>query len=500
MIGFKKKAFTMIEILVVIVVVMLLALLLLPKTKYYADSAKQVSLEKNKQFLSALATTVYESTFEGSSSNTDRLQNTYSKLSSMSEISSLQNSLDKSKVGIGFIKGSDYPNSNKAAYILTTKPSVETFPEGTILLYFPDKIDVLLGTNTELSNKTQTEFEDITYRNIVSAGNYTLFKTSSGVYGAGYRDLTPVYASKPTYIMSSLGVIDMDTFTETYIISGSRLLVWGYNNNGELSPVTSTSASGAVQISGDLTNVYATEECNIIRKSNGDYYGIGSNNSGLLGLGSYGNIRSYTKLPLDATDKLYIGNYYALVLKKDGSVYGAGSNSDGALGLGNISSISTYTKIGIENVVKIYTNFRTSVFLTADGSLYYTGLLGDNTVKVPTKLDISNIKHVSVGYKYILVQTKDNELYGIGSNANKQFGQGSSASTVYTTFTNITPINQTTSEKVNIKEFYAVDGSTFVIDTDGVLYVAGYNYGCKLGLGDSVDRPAWTVNPYINFK
>jgi hypothetical protein len=121
-------------------------------------------------------------------------------------------------------------------------------------------------------------------------------------------------------------------------------------------------------------------------QKDGTLWGWGSNSTGELGLGLYGD----KKTPMQAgtgTDWQMVncGGYYSVGMKKDGTLWAWGWNDYGELGIGNITTKNTPTQIGTLNTWQAYDAGASHVSaIQNDGSLWAWGYnmfyeLGDGT-------------------------------------------------------------------------------------------------------------------------
>lgn len=68
-----------------------------------------------------------------------RVENTFEMLSMNIPLKYQVNAYNTDQTGIGFIKGSEYDNTNKALYIFTEEPNRETVPYGILYATIKDK-------------------------------------------------------------------------------------------------------------------------------------------------------------------------------------------------------------------------------------------------------------------------------------------------------------------------------------------------------------------------
>lgn len=129
----------------------------------------------------------------------------------------------------------------------------------------------------------------------------------------------------------------------------------------------------------------------------------------------------------------------AIILTEDGKIYTYAKGRMASVATGLNKAVSDFEELVIEqgNTVKeIQTQDGLSLALMSNGDVYgwgYNtyGILGKNyeiggIYPTPVKLDISNIRTMSLGEKFAIFATNTGEVYGIGSNNYGQLGTGNS--------------------------------------------------------------------------
>ena len=82
--------------------------------------------------------------------------------------------------------------------------------------------------------------------------------------------------------------------------------------------------------------------------------------------------RSFAVKISDDVKDIATGGNFNLILRSDGTLWGVGSNQSGQLGLGNLGELNSLTKIA-DNVESIAANSSQSFFITKDGKLFAMG-------------------------------------------------------------------------------------------------------------------------------
>ena len=170
---------------------------------------------------------------------------------------------------------------------------------------------------------------------------------------------------------------------------------------------------------------------------------------------------------------------YSLFLKSDGSLWGVGDNTHGQLGDGTYNSPAVPRRIVASNVTAIAAGIFHSLFVKSDGSLWgmggnSAGELGDGTVDKdypyginhPRLIVSSNVTAVAAGVNHSLFLKRDGSLWGMGSGAAGQLGEGFSDSRRFTS----RPVQITAS---NVVAIAAGRESSLFIKNDGSLWAMG---------------------------
>lgn len=171
----------------------------------------------------------------------------------------------------------------------------------------------------------------------------------------------------------------------------------------------------------------------------GRVFGCGYNNYGQLGLGDTRDrqrpkeIKAFSGIKIQ---QMATGPCHSLFLTQDGRVFGCGNNICGRLGLGDSrerhvpEEIKALSGIGIRQIaVGCYH----SLFLTVDGRVFGCGesgygQLGDvarNQQILPKEINaLSGIKiqQIIAGDQYSLFLTQDGQVFGCGTNVQRQLG------------------------------------------------------------------------------
>mgnify|MGYP003136513240 CR=1 FL=1 len=226
------------------------------------------------------------------------------------------------------------------------------------------------------------------------------------------------------------------------------LYVWGGNYYGQLgmNEATSTHKSSPIQLPGTWSDLGTTQTLNgaMIRKPNGELYGLGRN-SGRLGLNDLGLKSSPTQLPGNWSNRFSCGYSTTYGIKADGTLWSWGYNTYGQLGLNednaNRPPKSSPIQVGTDVNWATICNVQTScVAVKTDGSLWCWGRnefgqlgQGENASQVAARSSpaqvgtdtnwSSTLGHLTAGNDAFMAIKTDGSLWSWGYHKNGQLGQ-----------------------------------------------------------------------------
>jgi alpha-tubulin suppressor-like RCC1 family protein len=234
-----------------------------------------------------------------------------------------------------------------------------------------------------------------------------------------------------------------------------------------------------------VTTVAAGGGHSLFLKSDGSLWVMGDNEFGQLGDGTTDNGNYETNLPEEIVASnvtaIAAGGWHSLFLKSDGSLWGMGDNEYGQLGDGTYNNTNLPEEIVTGNVTAIAAGGGHSLFLKSDGSLWamglnYYGALGDGTynkTNLPEQIVASNVTAIAAGGRHSLFLKSDGSLWAMGQNGIGQLGDG--------TYNNTNLPEQIVAS--NVTAVAAGDYHTLFLKSDGSLWAMGQN-GCgQLGDG-----------------
>ena len=227
-------------------------------------------------------------------------------------------------------------------------------------------------------------------------------------------------------------------------------------------------------------------------------YTCGSNEYGQLGYeaNNTGFVRNSTTLPrpvpnLPKIKSVSCGYNFTMCLDENGDLWAFGDNSTGQLGLGSsMSKTNIPTKIpNIPQISFFYSGTGHSLCVSEESDLW---TFGSNThgelcletaeresVKVPTKTNISDVILVRAGRQFSFCKNLSNQIYCAGYNFYGQLGFPFGG--VDFTSKAILLNTQFPNEIISISCGYS---HTLFLDSIGDVYGAGNNQFGALGLGD----------------
>jgi len=280
----------------------------------------------------------------------------------------------------------------------------------------------------------------------VSAGNnHSLFLKNDGslwtMGGNQYGELgAGFYSTNSPYGFFSPQEI---TASNTIAISGgggfSLFLkndgtVWGMgmNDSGQLGDGTYNQTDLPVQMM--ISNVIAIAAAggshSLMLKTNGSLWAVGEDNFGQLGDGNSFSTTLPEQIVASNVTAIAAGGAYSLFIKKDGSLWVMGANDSGQLGDGTYNQTNRPEQIVTNHVTAIATRNSTSLFLKSDGSLWVmgandSGQLGDGTYNQtnrPEQIEPGNVMAIAAGGFHSLFVKNDGSLWSMGANDSGQLG------------------------------------------------------------------------------
>jgi alpha-tubulin suppressor-like RCC1 family protein len=299
-----------------------------------------------------------------------------------------------------------------------------------------------------------------------------------------------------------------------FVDTRGRLWVTGDNSYGQLGTGDGNSylneyVQSAKYLNKSITDVSCSGDFTMILDSDGIVYGCGNNEWGQLGIGTENvSVTTFTAnaTPLTATSistggdfgTFAIPNYFTCLLDSNGIVHATGGNYWGQLGIGStISSnvfvsnatplTATHISAGAEHVMIIDTNGTVSG--TGNNRFNQLGIgsdTADRTVFTSNATPVTANVISSGGFHSMIIDT-NGIVFGVGFAGYGALGIGTTPGPTEIFFTaNATPIYADT-----VSAGYL---DTLILDTNGIVYGAGYNFVGELGLGNETTILDFTAN------
>ena len=248
-----------------------------------------------------------------------------------------------------------------------------------------------------------------------------------------------------------------------------------------------------------VTNVAVGEFHSLFIKSDGSLWGMGNNEIGQLGDGTYGSppyfgINRPEQILASNVKATAAGFFHSLFVRSDGSLWAMGANSYGQLGDGTYNtSTNLPEQIVASGVTAIAAGYYHSLFLKSDGSLWamgfnYYGGLGDgttNTINHPEQIVAGGVTAIAAGSVHSLFLKSDGSLWAMGYNGYGTLGDG--------TYNNTNKPEQIVAN--GVKAIAAGWQHSLFLKSDGSLWAMGDNNDGQLGDGtsDQTNRPEQIV-------
>jgi len=236
--------------------------------------------------------------------------------------------------------------------------------------------------------------------------------------------------------------------------TNNQILLWGYNNLGQLGDGTQNSTPTPKKITSpgsDWVMVSEGTYHTAAIRSDGTLWTWGGNSYGQLGIGTTDTSAHMSPVQIGSdTDWAYVatGVYQTYAIKTNGTLWAWGNNSYGQLGC----STTTYP-IGPSCALPM--NAPQQVGSASD----WAGVTG--------------------GYYHTVAMKTDRTLWTWGYNGSGQLGDG-------TTTPRYAPAGAAVAGGVQFLSFAAGDYHTLAVRTDGTLWSWGHNYYGQLGVGGAI--------------
>jgi alpha-tubulin suppressor-like RCC1 family protein len=225
-------------------------------------------------------------------------------------------------------------------------------------------------------------------------------------------------------------------------------------------------------------------------QTKGEVWAWGWNDDGQLGDGT--NTSSNTPLQVSGLSDVQAvagGDFHSLALKNDGTVWAWGANGDGQLGDGTAGNKRT-TPVQVRNLSDVQAvagGWLFSLALKNNGTVWgwgsnAAGQLGDGTISnqrnTPVQVsDLSDVQAIDAGTVHSLALKNDGTVWAWGRNAEGQLGVGT-FDFFYTTPVQVSNLS-------DVQAIAAGDRYSLALKNDGTVWAWGSNDEGQLGDGTS---------------
>jgi alpha-tubulin suppressor-like RCC1 family protein len=343
---------------------------------------------------------------------------------------------------------------------------------------------LLLGAMSSQATPTVTQ--------AAAGSGYSLFLTSDGsLWGMGDDEFGQLgvegffETNRPEETVSNNVVAIAaggNGFHTLFIKSDGSLWGMGYNEDGELGDGTYSNPNRPEEIvSNGVVAIAAGGSHSLFLKSDGSLWVMGDNEYGQLGDSTYNNTNQPEEIVSNNVVTIAAGGFYSLFIKSDGSLWAIGDNEYGQLGDGTYNNTNQPEEIVSNDVAAITAGDSHSLFLKSDGSLWvmgfnYYGQLGDgtyNNTNRPEEIVSNDVVAIAGGTFHSLFIKSDGSLWGMGWNYRGQLGDG--------TYNNVNK-----PEEIVSNDVVAIAGGnvhSLFIKSDGSLWGMGDCFTGELGDG-----------------
>ena len=281
---------------------------------------------------------------------------------------------------------------------------------------------------------------------IAAGDSHSLFiKTDGSLWAMGYNgsgqlgDGKPGNTNRPEQIVSSnVKAIAAGSYHSLFLKTDGSLWTMGDNEYGQLGDGYYTNTNLPQQIVAGGVKAIAGGLHSLILMNDGSLWAMGANRAGQLGDGTNNNVYPFhgpnrpEMIVAGGVTAIAAGIQHSLFLESDGSLWGMGENDLGQLGDGTYNNTYLPERIVASGVTAIAAGGFHSLFLMNNGSLWVMGLndygqLGDgtyNNTNRPEQIVSSNVTMIAAGQYHSLFLKSDGSLWAMGYNYAGQLGDG----------------------------------------------------------------------------
>lgn len=382
-----------------------------------------------------------------------------------------------------------YFSSSAYALIIATKDN-KVYVSGMnneFQLGIKNDQSVVEFTRLNINNikKIVTDFSG--YRTFVLKNDGTLLASGSNWYGdLGVNSYDVVYEF--IQIADNVKDVFVNNFYSTFIVKNDgNVLAAGCNCCGELgipssygddqltfASVPSLQGKAIKEIRGESSQTFVLlEDGTLLGAGAGKFLGINSTEFYENFIEINTNVKSLSSINVES--------YGYGIIKEDGSLWVCGTNDYGVLGLGSIKSAPTWTKV-LDNVKEICTCYGINFALKDDNTLWATGFNTGGQLGIPTKNHVStwtqtldNVKEFYIYDNNTFAIKNDNTLWFTGHNNYDNAGDSTDTKIYEWTKINV-PFD--VSKIVSLSH---TDETCYIVLEDGTAYFTGSNFFLESG-------------------
>ena len=329
---------------------------------------------------------------------------------------------------------------------------------------------------------------------IVSGRAYNLALKSDGtVWAWGYNGFGNLGINPDSIIQSEIAIkiesleniIDVEAgYNHCFALSSDgTLYAWGGNYFGQLGigqKFPSTHIPQEVKISNGVKSVAAGHDFSLALMDDGSIYSWGRNYKGSLGIGSYNEKFSPTKIePLTNVDKIETWLWSCIALDDQGNVWTWGDNTFQQLGRQTEPSFdmdpfpakvdSLATVIGIASGIRTYVITQSNQVIQFG---YENSLLSN----------LSQVSQIKCSEDHQLALKLDSKVVAWGKNEYGQLGNGSNESVYLSENAPVEIVSLS-----NIIQIETGESHSLALQSNGTVWAWGWNAGGQLGNDTIVD-------------
>jgi alpha-tubulin suppressor-like RCC1 family protein len=323
--------------------------------------------------------------------------------------------------------------------------------------------------------------------------------------------------------------------------SNSKILLWGSQKRGALGEILTSdniAFNNARELNYQNDMILSLGYQFYTTLKNGKVSSMGDNRAGQIGDGKqFISQPQIVPLDLNMVKQISSGYSHSLAVGENGKVYSWGLNLTNQLGRESTNNLPMQIQ-GLENIEKVFAGYRSSFAINKDGEIYEWGgycsqssiseydkinelskkISGSVTItggyydrgsvgidepsnindcnplsleymavksKIPKKLDgLKNIVEISSGYGHMLALDKEGKVWSFGCNLYGQLGRNENKNDLLSQ----TPLLVEGLEGKKIVQIDAGFRHSMLLDSDGIVYVAGHNEYGEMGDGSKKDK------------